>query len=284
MSLDALFNQILLTEQKVSEQTKLLQDVKAAISKYQGKIKTTTEELNYAKNQLEEKCKVLTEYGLQMELLKKCSDSREKQREDLLTQQSQLQETSEETQRRAAEERDRFMEEIVSFNTEFNLLVDRRTVEENRARAEIEAMQKEEDSLNEEMEHMAQGNAGILSLQAERMALQRELSEFERRVEDVDTQLGEAEAVTNCLKAERATVSQRPSTDSAFLRLKSEVAELKEGEPSHVRQALRSEIELLKTVPLCLHLFTLSPSISLCHSPSISLFCLFLFLLHLLPV
>ncbi|XP_064177401.1 coiled-coil domain-containing protein 172 isoform X2 [Anguilla rostrata] len=250
MSLDALFNQILLTEQKVSEQTKLLQDVKAAISKYQGKIKTTTEELNYAKNQLEEKCKVLTEYGLQMELLKKCSDSREKQREDLLTQQSQLQETSEETQRRAAEERDRFMEEIVSFNTEFNLLVDRRTVEENRARAEIEAMQKEEDSLNE----------------------------------DVDTQLGEAEAVTNCLKAERATVSQRPSTDSAFLRLKSEVAELKEGEPSHVRQALRSEIELLKTVPLCLHLFTLSPSISLCHSPSISLFCLFLFLLHLLPV
>ncbi|KAG5855136.1 hypothetical protein ANANG_G00045780 [Anguilla anguilla] len=87
-----------------------------------------------------------------MELLKKCSDSREKQREDLLTQQSQLQETSEETQRRAAEERDRFMEEIVSFNTEFNLLVDRRTVEENRARAEIEAMQKEEDSLNEDVD------------------------------------------------------------------------------------------------------------------------------------
>ncbi|XP_061088592.1 coiled-coil domain-containing protein 172 isoform X2 [Conger conger] len=210
MSLDKLFHHILLTEQKVSEQTRLMQDVKAAISKYQEQIKTTTEELNCAKNQLEEKCKVLIEYGLQMEQLKKCNDSREKQREELLTQQRQLKETSEEARCGAAEERDRFMEEILSFNAEFNLLMDRQAREETRAREEMETMDREEKSLNEEMERMTQGHAGILSLQAEKSVLQEEISQLQR--------------------------------------LKNEVAELKEGELSDVRQVLRSEIQQLKTV------------------------------------
>ena len=41
------------------------------------------------------------------------------------------------------------MEEILSFNAEFNLLVDRQSVEETRAREEMETMDREEKSLNE---------------------------------------------------------------------------------------------------------------------------------------
>ncbi|KAJ8365172.1 hypothetical protein SKAU_G00140030 [Synaphobranchus kaupii] len=94
----------------------------------------------------------------------------------------------EETRCRASEESDKFMEEILSFNTEFNLLVDRQGVVENRSRAEIQAMEMEEDLLNTEMEHMAQGHMGIRSLQAERMALQEELSQLERHVEGQGSQ------------------------------------------------------------------------------------------------
>ncbi|KAJ8386550.1 hypothetical protein AAFF_G00168760 [Aldrovandia affinis] len=246
MSLDTLFHQILLTEQKVSEKTRLLNDVKALIIKHQLQIKTTTEEITRAKNQLEEKSRVLFESELQVDQLKKCVDGREKQRDELLTQKNRLTETSEEIQRRTEEERDRFMEEIVSFNSEFGLLRNREAVEESRARAEIQALQREEDSLNKEMECMVQEHTPICCLQVERTVLQERLFQLETQARDLDTQVEEAAAVTECLRAERTTANQRPSTESVFLRLKSEVGELKEGELGNVRQALRSEIQLLK--------------------------------------
>ncbi|KAJ8264723.1 hypothetical protein GJAV_G00153050 [Gymnothorax javanicus] len=246
MSLDKLFHQILLSEQSNSEQTRLSQDVKATVNKFQGKIKTITEELNSAKSQFEEKCGELDQYELQMELLQKNNESRERQKQELLTQESRLREASVEAQRRAREERDSFMEEILSFNTKFNLLVDRQALEEDRAQLEMEALEREEESLSDEMYHMAQSHAGILSLQTERTALQEELCHLERCAEDLETQLTEAKVVSDCLRAERAAVADRPSTDSVFLRLKSEVAELREDELGHMRQALRDDIQRLK--------------------------------------
>ncbi|KAK6487263.1 coiled-coil domain-containing protein 172 [Huso huso] len=214
MSLNSLFQHILITEQQATEKNRLLQEVKAEINRCQDKVKASSEEFSCAKSKLEEKIQDLSEMLLQLELLKKRQDGIEKLKSDVLRQQSNLLATLEEIKKKTSEEQDKFIREITDFNHEYNLMSSREVLVESRAKSEIWTLEKEIDALNRDLE--------------------REMSE--------------AIAITECLQAEKIEIGQKPQTDLEFLRLKKELEAFKDGELESVREALRTEIQFLQMV------------------------------------
>ncbi|XP_049337406.1 coiled-coil domain-containing protein 172 isoform X2 [Astyanax mexicanus] len=213
MSLDSLFQQILLTEQQVSDNTRQLHEVKAAIIKTEEKIKSFTEKLEHAHIELNEKAQLQSEVTLQLYLIKKQQEQMEKKREELQKQQNDLKQELDRLNRESEEEKEKFMKEIVTFNSDFNLLSKRDIVFQNQTRSEIQSLQLEADALNKELER----------------------------------ELEEAAALTESLKAEKLTASQKPLTDSTCLRLKKELEAHKEGELELLREALSTEIQFLRS-------------------------------------
>ncbi|KYO40527.1 coiled-coil domain-containing protein 172 [Alligator mississippiensis] len=90
MSLDALFQQILLTEQQAEEKRRLTHRVKLEIKRNHEQVMAIKEELREAKIQLETKVQHLSEKLFYLELLKKREDSIEKQKVELVNQKSIL--------------------------------------------------------------------------------------------------------------------------------------------------------------------------------------------------
>ncbi|XP_017578235.1 coiled-coil domain-containing protein 172 isoform X3 [Pygocentrus nattereri] len=213
MSLDSLFQQILLTEQQVSENTRQLHEVKAAVIRTQEKIKCFNEKLENARVELDEKAQLQSEATLQLYLIKKRQEQIEKKREDLQKQQNDLKQELDRLKRESVEEREKFMREITAFNDDFNLLKKRNIVFQSQTRSEILSLQLEAHSLKKELER----------------------------------ELEEAVALTESLKAERLTASQKPLTDSTCLRLKKELEAYKEGELELLREALSAEIQFLRS-------------------------------------
>ncbi|XP_071783626.1 coiled-coil domain-containing protein 172 [Centroberyx gerrardi] len=247
MSLDTLFQQILLTEQQLSEQTKKLQEVKVAIIRCHEKIKTSTEQYEKANEELNEKAQQLSDLRLQHDLMKKSEDQMLKQIQELFCQQSHLKEHLDKIKRESKEEEEKFLQEIMRFNNDFSLRENRETVFESQTHTEILDLEKEVESLDKEMELMSQRNSRMNSMQEEKRALQLELQGLDNVRKGLDRQLSEAEAMTESLRAESLIVSQKPLTDSTCLRLKKELEMHKEGELELLREALSSEIQFLQS-------------------------------------
>ncbi|TKS85975.1 Coiled-coil domain-containing protein 172 [Collichthys lucidus] len=184
---------------------------------------------------------------LQRDLWKKFEDQMLKQIEELLSQKSQLTEQLAKIKKESKEEEKNFLQEISRFNSDFSLQGNREIVFESQARAEILDLEREVESLYKEMELMTSRSSHMSAMQEEKRALQLELQDLNNVQEDLDQQLNEAEAMTESLRAEQLFVSQKPLTDSTCLRLRKELEMRKEGELEHLREALSSEIQFLKS-------------------------------------
>ncbi|XP_042357620.1 LOW QUALITY PROTEIN: coiled-coil domain-containing protein 172 [Plectropomus leopardus] len=247
MSLDTLFQQILLTEQQLTEQTQKLKEVKVAIIRCNEKIKSATEKYKKTNEELDMKAQRLSAVRLQHDLMRKCEDQMLKQNEELLCQNRQLRERLAKIKWESKEEEKNFLQEISKFNSDFSLRENRDVVFESQTHTEILDLEREVDSLHKEMELMSSRSSHMSSVQEEKRALRLKLQGLDNIRKELDQQLIEAEAVTESLRAERLFVSQKPLTDSTCLRLRKELEMHKEGELERLREALSSEIQLLKS-------------------------------------
>ncbi|XP_029927224.1 coiled-coil domain-containing protein 172 isoform X2 [Myripristis murdjan] len=213
MSLESLYQQVLLTERQMSEQTKKFQEVKVNIIRCSEKIKASTDKYEKAIEELHGKAQQLSEMTMQRDLMKKNEDQLLKQIQELLGVQSHLKERL----RDSKEEEEKFLQEIQRFNSDFSLVGSRETVIESQTHSEILELEKKVQQLNREMELMRHRNSHMNSMQEERGVLQLELQGLDHLNKDLDCQLSEAEAVTEYLRAESLIVSQKPLTDSTCL-------------------------------------------------------------------
>ncbi|XP_039995164.1 coiled-coil domain-containing protein 172 isoform X2 [Xiphias gladius] len=218
MSLETLFQQILQTEQQLTEQTQKFKEVKVAIIRCNEKIKSATEKYEKTNEELDKKAQELSVMRLQHDLMKKCEDQMLKQIEELLCQNSHLRERLARIKRESKEEEESFLQEISRFNSDFSLRGNRETVFESQTHTEILDLQREVESLYKEMELMSRRSSHMSSIQEEKRALQLELQGLDNYRKDLDQQLSVAEAMTESLRAESRFVSQKPLTDSTCLR------------------------------------------------------------------
>ncbi|XP_070696944.1 coiled-coil domain-containing protein 172 [Pempheris klunzingeri] len=248
MSLDSLFEQILLTEQRFTEQTQKFKEVKVAIIRCTEKTKSAAEKCESINEELDKKTQQLCAMRLQRDLMKKCEDQMLKQIEGLLCQKSHLRDRLAKIKRESKEEEANFLQEISSFNSDFSLEGNKEMLSESQTHSEILDLEREVESLYKEMELMSHRNSHMSSIQQERRALQLELEGLGNVQKDLDRQLSEAETMTESLRAERLFVSQKHLTDSTCLRLRKELEMLREeGELGLLRDMLSSEIQLLKS-------------------------------------
>ncbi|KAK1791214.1 hypothetical protein P4O66_013234, partial [Electrophorus voltai] len=225
MSLDSLFQHILLTEQHVSENTRQLQEAKAAILTAQEEIKSFTEKLDLAHVKHDEKdfypkklkAQLLSEATMDLHLTKKQYEQLEKTRGELEIEQSACTQKLERLRRESVEEKAKFMKEIMTFNNDFNLLSNRDLVFQSQTRSEIQSLQLEADTLNEVVEVMRQKNPQLVSKKSEQGSLETALQELKLQVTELERELEEALALAESLKTERLVVSQKPLTDSTCL-------------------------------------------------------------------
>ncbi|XP_053189661.1 coiled-coil domain-containing protein 172 [Scomber japonicus] len=218
MSLDTLFQQILFTEQQLTEQTQRFKEVKVAIIRCNEKIKTATEKYETISEELDEKAQRLSALKLQRDLMKKCEDQMLKQIEELLCQKNGLGERLAKIKKESKEEQEHFLQEISRFNSEFSLQGNSETVFRSQKHTEILNLQREVDSLYQEMEIMSQRNSHMSSVQEEKRELQLQLQGLKNIWKDLDRQLSETVATTERLRAESLFVSQKPLTDTTCLR------------------------------------------------------------------
>ncbi|XP_044229614.1 coiled-coil domain-containing protein 172 isoform X1 [Thunnus albacares] len=247
MSLDTLFQQILLSEQQLTEQTQKFKEVKVAIIRCNEKIKAATDKYEKTSEELDVKAQRLSAMKLQCDLMKRCEDRMSTQIEELLCQKSQLEEQLAKIKKESEEEQENFLQEISRFNSDFSLRGNRETVFESPTHTEILNLEREVESLYKEMELMRQKNSHMSSMQEEKRALQLQLQDLQNTWKDLDGQLSEAEAMTESLRAESLFVSQKPLNDSTCLRLKEELEMHKEGKQELLREALSSELQLLQS-------------------------------------
>ncbi|XP_068588146.1 coiled-coil domain-containing protein 172 isoform X2 [Cebidichthys violaceus] len=247
MSLDTLFQQILQTEQQLTEQTQKIKEVKVAIIRCNEKIKSATEKNKKTSEELDKKAQQLSAMRLQHGLMKKREDQMLKQIGELLRQRSQRRERLAKMKRRSEEEEEKFLHEISRFNSDFSLCGNRGVVFESQTHSETLDLQREVEALREEMELMSRRNGRVSAVQEERRALALQLRGLDHTSKDLDRQTMEAEATTESLRAESLSASRKPLTDTTCLRLRTELEKHKEGDLELLREALGSEIHFLKS-------------------------------------
>ncbi|XP_024916855.1 coiled-coil domain-containing protein 172 isoform X2 [Cynoglossus semilaevis] len=247
MSLDKLYQQILLTEQQLAEQTHKLKEVKVEIIKCNKNITDTTDKYEKTKAELHNKVEHLAVKRMHHDLKKKQEDQLLKQVEELLCQKNHLGNQLVKIKTESKEEEKSFFQEISRFNSDFSLQQNRETDIERQTRSEMLELEQEEESLNKEMELMRCGSSRMSLLLEEKRVLQLELQALENRQKDLDRQLSMSESMTQSLTAENLFVSQKPLTDTTCLRLRSELEVYKNGDLEILQDALSSEIQLMQS-------------------------------------
>uniref|UniRef100_A0A3B3DQL3 Coiled-coil domain-containing protein 172 n=1 Tax=Oryzias melastigma TaxID=30732 RepID=A0A3B3DQL3_ORYME len=171
MSLDSLFQQVLLTEQQQSEQIQKLKDVKVSIIKCNEKIKNATEKYENIKEELNKKAPRLCILRLQCDLMRKTEDLMLKHIEELSCQRNHLGESLAKIRRESKEEEEHFLQEISGFNRDFSLQGNKVTLLESQTRSELQLLQREEEALHKEMEAMTAENDHMRAAAEEKNAL-----------------------------------------------------------------------------------------------------------------
>ncbi|XP_047207001.1 coiled-coil domain-containing protein 172 [Girardinichthys multiradiatus] len=247
MSLDSLFQQILMTEHQLTEQTQKLKDVKVEIIRCNEKIKSETEKYEQTTEELDKKAQQLSTMTPQCDMIKKCEDQMLKQIEERLCQQSHLRDHLAKIKQESKEEEQQFLQEIVRFNDDFSLSGNRATVLESQAHAEIMALQSEAEALHKEMDEMKCTNSHMSSTLEEKGQLLLDLQDLEDvQRADLEQQMKEAQSMTESLRSESLFVSQKHLTDSTCLSLRKELEMLKDQDLEHLRQALSSDVQFLQ--------------------------------------
>uniref|UniRef100_A0AAQ4QIJ2 Coiled-coil domain-containing protein 172 n=1 Tax=Gasterosteus aculeatus aculeatus TaxID=481459 RepID=A0AAQ4QIJ2_GASAC len=176
MSLDTLFQQILVTEQQLTEQTQKVKEVKVAIIRFNEKIKSAAEKNEKTNEELDKTAQQLSAMRLQHDLMKKCVDQMLKKVEELLCLRSQRRERLTQIKQECKEEEQNFLREISMFNSDFSLCGNRSIVFQSQTHAEILDLQREVESLYKEMELMSRRNNHTSAMQVERRSAPRSTS------------------------------------------------------------------------------------------------------------
>ncbi|KAM4590943.1 coiled-coil domain-containing protein 172-like [Odontesthes bonariensis] len=247
MSLDSLFQQVLLTEQQLTGQTQKLKDVKVAIIRCNERIKSATEKYDETREELDKKAQLLSALMLQRDLAERREDQMLKQTGELLRQKSLLGEQLAKLRRESKEEEENFLQDISRFNSDFSLRGNRATLFESQTHTELLALEREVDSLHKDMESMSRRSSHVSSVEEEKRNLLLELQGLGNTQKDLEEQMREAQALTESLRSESQFVSQKHLTDGTCLRLRKELEMHKEGELEHLRDTLCSEIRLLQS-------------------------------------
>ncbi|XP_075468107.1 coiled-coil domain-containing protein 172 [Ascaphus truei] len=246
MSLDSLFQQILLTEQQAQERRRLMQEVKSETNNCHENIKEVTEKLTEAKALLESKVYLLSEKVFQRDLLKKRQGSLGCQHEELLKEKQVILTMLQKIKKEMADEEEKFMTEVMDFNSGYGLTSNREILIREQVNTETDLLDREADILRKEMESMERQNFHLNSLQLQKDAIKRELLELQLTLKDVEDKIFEATATTKSLEAKKVKISQKPQLDTDCLRLKKELDSYKEDDLENVYEALRMEIEFLQ--------------------------------------
>ncbi|XP_048464986.1 coiled-coil domain-containing protein 172 isoform X3 [Rhincodon typus] len=212
MSLDHLFEEILVTEQKALEKRQFLHGVKSEIIRCNESLREISENLHQNKITLESKVKNFSEELFHLNLLKKQEETLKKQREEMTKENNHFCETLEKKKKKIVEEREKFVQEISEFNTEYDLLSNRIITIESKVKSKI-------CDLDTEASHLKNG---------------------------IEDELTTVIFNTKALEEEKVKVCQKPQTDPEFLRLKKELELYKEDDLESVCEALRAEIQYLQ--------------------------------------
>ncbi|NXA22732.1 CC172 protein, partial [Ibidorhyncha struthersii] len=218
MNLDALFQQIQLTEKQAGEKRRLIQQAKFDINRSYEKINQIKEELSTAKMKLETKVQHLSEKRFYLEVLKKREDSLEKQKAELTNQKSCLLKIFVYAKRKMTEEEDTFTREVTEFNNEYGLTSNRDLLIKKKVKTEINDLQNEAALLKNEMESMEHKNVQLNTLQLQKSELKQYLFTLQSELKDLEKVIREAEITTKDLEAEKVQVTEKPQTDPECLR------------------------------------------------------------------
>ncbi|XP_053166928.1 coiled-coil domain-containing protein 172 isoform X2 [Hemicordylus capensis] len=246
MSLDSLFQQILLTEQKAEEKRRLMHQVKQRITLTSEKVKQITEQLDEANRQLEIQVQLLSEKLFNLELLKKREENLEKQKAELQNQKSTLLEMFMDTKKKMAIEENKFLKEITDFNNEYGLTSNRELLIKKRVKAEICELEEKENVLRNEIESMEHENVQLKMFQHKKNELKQDLCTLQKKLKDFEQEIREAKNTTKCLEKEKIKIYGKPQTDAEHIRLKKELENYREDEMENVCEALQTEIEFLQ--------------------------------------
>ncbi|NWH21118.1 CC172 protein, partial [Grus americana] len=175
MNLDALFQQIQLTEKQAGEKRRFIQQAKFDINRSYEKINQIKEELSTAKMKLETKVQRLSEKRFYLEILKKHEDSLEKQKAELINQKSSRLKIFVYAQRKLSEEEDNFTREVTEFNNEYGLTSNRDLLIKKKVKTEINDLENEATLLKNEMESMEHTNVQLNALRLQKNELKQDL-------------------------------------------------------------------------------------------------------------
>ncbi|OCT71285.1 hypothetical protein XELAEV_18034263mg [Xenopus laevis] len=246
MSLDSLFEYILLTEQQASEMNRHLREVKAEIHRCQEEARNLSGRLEEAKVILETKVHLLAEKKCERLLLKKHHDVLECQKEDLLKEKEELTTILAGIKKQMAEEEEKFMKEVMEFNSNYGLTSKRDVLLREQAKAEMERLEMEAEALMNEMESLKHESFHLNTLQVQKKTLNNKLAQLQNTLKDIEDKISEAIETTERLEAEKMLVSQKPQSDAECLRLKKELELYSNEDFEAVYEALRMEIEFLQ--------------------------------------
>ncbi|XP_072095908.1 coiled-coil domain-containing protein 172 isoform X3 [Mobula birostris] len=207
MSFDNLFEEILMSEQKALEKRQYLQSVKSEIIRCNEKLRDVTEHLYKNKTILDSK---------------------------------------HEKKRKNAEERDRFVREILEFNATYDLLSNRIITIEVNAKSKIFDLEMEAKYLKNDMKNLEQKNIQLNDLQQQKNELKEELQQLQNKLQGLEDEVAAVTFNSKLLETERLKVCQKPQTDDEILRLKKELESHKIDDLESVYETLRKEIQTLQ--------------------------------------
>ncbi|XP_063819408.1 coiled-coil domain-containing protein 172 [Pseudophryne corroboree] len=246
MSVDSLFQHIVLSQQQAQERRRVIQEVKSETSTCHEKIVEVNEKIQEAKAALENKVFLLLEKGFQKDLLRKRHNGLERLKDELLKEARDLQFQLQEMKKERALEEERFTSDILAYVNNYGLTSNREELIQEQAKAESLSLDVEADALSNEIQSLKSENVHLHSLHLQRSALQRELCDLQETVKGWDAEIAEASSTTKRLEAERLAVSQKPQSDAECLRLRKELESHKEEDLESVCEALRAEILFLQ--------------------------------------
>ncbi|XP_072095906.1 coiled-coil domain-containing protein 172 isoform X1 [Mobula birostris] len=246
MSFDNLFEEILMSEQKALEKRQYLQSVKSEIIRCNEKLRDVTEHLYKNKTILDSKVKNVSVELFHLDLLKKQEDGFKKQREELAKENNMYLEALHEKKRKNAEERDRFVREILEFNATYDLLSNRIITIEVNAKSKIFDLEMEAKYLKNDMKNLEQKNIQLNDLQQQKNELKEELQQLQNKLQGLEDEVAAVTFNSKLLETERLKVCQKPQTDDEILRLKKELESHKIDDLESVYETLRKEIQTLQ--------------------------------------
>ncbi|XP_010632854.1 coiled-coil domain-containing protein 172 isoform X3 [Fukomys damarensis] len=250
MSLESLFQHIILAEHQAEESRRMMREVRSEMTRCREKIKKLTEELNEEKIKLEFKVQQSSEKSSRLQLLKAYVNALERQYSEITNQRNVLLQTFETTKKKMIDEEEKFIKEITDFNNEYEITKKRELLMKQSVKIEVFDLENQANILKKEIKSMEHDNGQLNELQKQKSELMQELLTLQSKLKVLKDEEKEAICATKYLEAERIKVNEKPQNDAECLRLKKELELYKEDDMESVYETLQTEIEFLEMLVL----------------------------------